>query len=74
MKQLKALDILKSARSGGKVYFTHAQAQNKYYDEAISELEALQEDFKLLQQELKDANEAYLILLKQYIEQQNTPD
>jgi len=49
---MKALEILKSVRNGVKVYFTHVQAQNKYYDEAIAELEALQSTVTMLEERL----------------------
>jgi len=57
---MKALEMLKFA------YSSPLEFTKEDYEEVIAELEALQEDLELLQQELKDANEAYLILLKQY--------
>ena len=68
---MKALEILKSHRAGNSVWFTDSWARNRYYDEAIEELESLQSNYDEIQQELSDANEAYLVLLRQYHETQS---
>ena len=64
MGQLKAIEILKECKSYAELWSVKPLSKGEQcwitdIDDAIAELEAMQEG-------LKDANEAYLILLKRY--------